>query len=254
MNGNLTELISRYTITYDRKIKRWCAPLKDQLGISTFAYYTLQEEGRFCIFSNYPEQLDFFYQNKLYQICPYLTHPRFFRSGCALIPLTPDSSSQKISVQLHQMDHLFLILQRSGNQLEGFFFINPHLQKNSPLPFLNKLDLLQKFGRYFKREAKPLIQNALDDGYSLSKAKGKAFYERDPNLPLSSQDPTLKQFLKQTEKLSPQEEKCLDLFKQGKSAKDSAKLLGLSKRTIEHYFENIKDKLGCNSKWDLLNY
>lgn len=54
--------------------------------------------------------------------------------------------------------------------------------------------------------------------------------------------------------LSLREKQCLHYFLNGKTAKETAILLGLSHRTIEEYFNNIKKKLGCQYKRDLLGY
>jgi DNA-binding CsgD family transcriptional regulator len=253
MANNLNDLIRRYTILHNRKISRICAPL-NILGISTFAYYTIENDGRFGIVSNYPEQLDFFYSEKLYLKCPYLTHPSFFRSGYALIPLTTDPDYLQTSQQLHKVSHLFLIMKKMQNKIEGFFFTTPELHDQKCTHILNQIDLLNKFGLYFKREAKGLIEQILSDGYNLHDAKGEAFLLRDQCLPLSNTNTPMLQFLKKTTSLSRQEQECLDLFKQGNSAQAAAAILGLSRRTVEHYFENIKDKLGCNSKWELLEW
>ena len=204
--------------------------------------------------SNYPEQLDFFYSNQLYLSCPYLTHPSLSRSGCALIPLTSNQDFLDQSRDLHKVDHLFLMLQKQGNRMEGFFFIKENLTPAECPIFLGYIDLLKKFGKHFKREAKPLIQQALDDGYNMHKAKGNAFLSRDPSLPLSNRDPHVASFLNQVSPLTPQERHCLDLFHQGKSGQATAAIMGLSQRTVEHYFENMKNKLGCSSKWDLLDW
>jgi DNA-binding CsgD family transcriptional regulator len=67
-------------------------------------------------------------------------------------------------------------------------------------------------------------------------------------------DAKRKLFLKTTMAISPQEEKCLELYQQGHSAQSTAAILGLSLRTVESYFENIKYKLQCNSKRDLLQW
>lgn len=252
MSGNLSELVQRYTIKHDRKIKKICAPLKDCLNISTFAYYSIGRDGRFCIMSNFPEQLDFFYSEKLFLQCPYLTHPSLFHSDNVLVPITPDPYFMRLSKQLHQVSHLFLILNQCWTHVEGYFFISNTNGKNATKPFINNLDLLHKFGRHFKREAHELITDATEQGYNLHEAKGKAFLTRDPSLPLSKNSPERLRFLKEISQLSTQENLCVDLYRQGHSAQSTAGILGLSPRTVEHYFENIKNKLGYNSKRDLL--
>lgn len=54
-------------------------------------------------------------------------------------------------------------------------------------------------------------------------------------------------------KLSLREQQCLKYFIKGKTAKETANLIGLSYRTVESYFVNIKKKLGCQYKRDLLS-
>jgi DNA-binding CsgD family transcriptional regulator len=52
--------------------------------------------------------------------------------------------------------------------------------------------------------------------------------------------------------LSHRELECLFLILRGKSAKQTGEIMSLSKRTIESYIENIKNKFGCESKSDLI--
>jgi len=51
---------------------------------------------------------------------------------------------------------------------------------------------------------------------------------------------------------SPRELECLFCLLRGMSAKQIGIILGLSKRTIEFYIDNIKNKVGCNKKSILL--
>lgn len=49
-------------------------------------------------------------------------------------------------------------------------------------------------------------------------------------------------------KLTDRQHQCISLLLQGKTNNQVAEALKLSPRTIESYIENIKNKLGCNSK------
>jgi DNA-binding CsgD family transcriptional regulator len=53
-------------------------------------------------------------------------------------------------------------------------------------------------------------------------------------------------------KLAMRELEVLFFLLRGKTAKEIAEIIGLSKRTIESYIEQIKSKFGCNTKTDLL--
>lgn len=52
--------------------------------------------------------------------------------------------------------------------------------------------------------------------------------------------------------LTESQSKCLFFLLRGKSAKEIAKLLGLSARTVEHYIEAIKIKMDCLTKSQLI--
>jgi DNA-binding NarL/FixJ family response regulator len=52
--------------------------------------------------------------------------------------------------------------------------------------------------------------------------------------------------------LTPRENEVLALLIKGMGTKDIAKMLTLSKRTIEHHIENIKDKMHVSSKYELI--
>lgn len=52
--------------------------------------------------------------------------------------------------------------------------------------------------------------------------------------------------------LTDREHECVFLLIRGKSAKEIGALLSLSKRTIESYIENIKNKMDCRNKAEIL--
>lgn len=252
---DLTDLVKQFTIKNDRTIKKICTPLLDCFGIHCFSYYFINPDGHFGTICSLPEQLLFYYEQELYLTNPWLRHPKLLRSGYAYIPATPDKILLEVSDKKYQVRNMLLILQHQGENLEGFTFVLPTLNPNNCADFfLKNLDLFYKFISYFKLEAKLIIENLKQSDYNLKEAKGELFFEDSTTWPLSKQDPNASHFLKKIDPLSLRESQCLNLFKKGKSAQATAASLGLSQRTVEHYFENIKNKLGCLSKWDLLEF
>lgn len=63
----------------------------------------------------------------------------------------------------------------------------------------------------------------------------------------------MEKYSKKAALLSPRERNCLDLLLKGKTAKETAATLSLSTRTVESYFENIKQKLKCSNKGQLFS-
>ncbi len=52
--------------------------------------------------------------------------------------------------------------------------------------------------------------------------------------------------------LTEREAQCLYHLSEGKSAKETAKLINVSQRTVEFHLNNIKEKVGCRTKIELL--
>lgn len=52
--------------------------------------------------------------------------------------------------------------------------------------------------------------------------------------------------------ISQREHDCLSLLVLGYSAREIAQHLGLSRRTVEHYIESLKSKLGCLKKSEIV--
>ncbi len=249
----LDEIITKHSIKNDRKIKQICLPLIQYLEIEFFTYYFIEEDGHFGILSNAFDFMELYYFQKLYLNNPYMSHPNLFRSGHVYAPCTYDDEIQCILKDQFKADHLFLSLECNPGQMEGFIFANKNSGADTLSDYLEKLDLLNKFSRYFKREAQSIIGRMSSEKYNISQARENEFLHLPENLPLSKNKHLEQQFLAEIWKLSPQEQKCLEMFKLGNSAQSTAAKLGLSQRTVEHYLDNVKIKLGCSSKWDLLN-
>lgn len=53
-------------------------------------------------------------------------------------------------------------------------------------------------------------------------------------------------------RLTPREQQIAEYLLAGKTAKESAQILGLSARTIESYVNTLKNKLGCQKRSELI--
>lgn len=53
-------------------------------------------------------------------------------------------------------------------------------------------------------------------------------------------------------RLSRRQQECLFFLVRGKTAKEIGRILSLSHRTVEYYFDEIKNKLGCQSRREVI--
>lgn len=251
--NTILDIIEQYSVKEDRKIKKICAPLSS-LGISYLWYYFIEADGKFGGLSNDIEYANYYFNSKLHLNVPYYIHPSNFKSGYAFLPGAFADNYQIIVQGKFNVDHLFLILKAQENRVDGFAFYNRNLSLKSLPNYLENIELLERFIRYFKRETASYIREQSHSAFNIQKERGQEFFSLDPSLALVKHSAKDRIFLKEIYGLSPQEERCLELLKQGYTAQATGSILNISPRTVETYINNIKIKLKCNSKLELINY
>lgn len=247
--SELLNVLDRYS-TKDNKIKKICEPLQ-HLGISYLWYYFIDPDGTFGALSNDVEYTGYFIAANMHSNVPYYSHPSYFRSGYVLTPCAFKAQHQETVKNIYCMNDMFLILKAQESRVEGFCFYNRNLSIDHLPYYVSCIDLLEKFICYFKRETKFLIKKQVD--FNIKEDRGDDFFNIEGSLPLVNANLKTKNFLKEVYDLSPQEQKCLELYKRGYTAQASASILNLSSRTVETYINNIKRKFKCSSKLELLD-
>lgn len=247
--SNFEDAFTKFVVKKERPIKSICAPLNDYLNIPIFTYTKLEACGKYVNLSNFSEALEGYYGKKMFLEDPHLIDPKLLRSGTLFIPDFYSSNYFQDICKQARIGQLLVILQSNGNSMEEFCF--GLKEGNHSRTLISNLELLHSFTRYFKREAADIIKRGLSEGFDVKKTKGMLFSERSLS-PLSRKDPQVQKFLNTMLPLTPREIQCVELFKEGKTAQMTAAILGLSQRTVESYFDNIKNKLGCKTKSDLL--
>lgn len=250
---DLSTLVPLYNFKNDKKLKKICSPLEQHLNIPLFAYFKVDSEGRFANLANHPDLVEFWYGEKLYLAHPYLKDPSLLRSGWVTTTIGFDQKTSDIILSTFGVKDDLIFIERFEDTLEAFFFTPKASDPVQLTDLISKLELLRKFAKYFKRETADLLGKMMSEGLNLKRAKGDFFSEDDKTVPLSFSCDNINKFNQAISPLTAREKECLNLFQRGKSAQATAAILGISRRTVEHYFDNIKAKLDCNSKWDLLD-
>jgi DNA-binding CsgD family transcriptional regulator len=142
---------------------------------------------------------------------------------------------------------------------------------------LSNIDLLLKFGAYFEVISQPLIKTCQKKPIYLPKYneskpipeikflierdkilndihshKSRALLKKHNDTDLIKQKYNLISYTNFST-LSIRENECLSLIAKGYTAKEVARVLGLSFRTVEEYINRIKNKLGCFSRRELIS-
>lgn len=258
-----------FSISLSEKIDLITKPASDFLGFSTFGYRRFFLDGSSFGTSNNLSWTNYCLENFDKKIIPNYEEEiravlndeksHFFRIG------VPDNQDIFLS-SLYGLDiwNTCSLYKRSGEGIEGFYFASTRENISIIERYANNLSLLERFSCYFK--------NKLFDIMSLDDLKSATSPTISPSLfetyqhERSKEELDIKNFLLLTPiqkffltingqeiALSSQEFRSLALLSQGKTAKEIARVLKISPRTVEDYIENIKRKTKISSRSQLIN-
>lgn len=213
-------------------------PLK-QLGITYFSYMRSDPDGgRIYLYSN-TEILDSYLKNKYYLRGNKESAPRNYKDQILLWSTLPNQYEYDENVRSRGIDHGMFIFEPKGDSLEAFAFATQKENVGIINTYLTKLDFLKTFTHYFRDKAAALINSAEKSKIILPFHNDKLnFIEKDVNVDFKL--------------LSNRQIECCSLLVNGKTSKEIANLLGLSIRTVEYYISNVKVKLHCKNKAELI--
>ncbi|NQY42607.1 MAG: helix-turn-helix domain-containing protein [Legionellales bacterium] len=121
----------------------------------------------------------------------------------------------------------------------------------------NNINLVKKFIHHFKQDNIHVIEYFKERKFDVSAKKDNYFVTEDYQY-VSEKDRLVATLhalnvLDQDKNITEREWQCLQLYHQGKSANQTGDLLGISRRTVESHFNNLKNKLNVNSKSELID-
>ncbi len=247
-------------------------PLEQLLNISYFSYQKITASGDYSVICNNPEFADFYLEKKFYALDPYLVAPSRYSEGKHIHFISPklpdlDEGLAKIFKGVHRKFYFsesILIIHKSYDFYEIYCF--SFRNSNKPLmPFyLNQIGLLERFITNFKKHHRTLLENINDATVNIAEIRGEDFNLLQPNYHVMDHD-IVDSFLEayspeelrlkgRLKNLTHREEECLYWMIEGKTAAETGKILGISKRTVEVYRDKCRDKLGSHYSFTNLCY
>ena len=122
---------------------------------------------------------------------------------------------------------------------------------------VNNVELVKKFIQHFKHANAHVVEYFKERKFDVSAEKDDYFITENYQY-VSEKDRLVATLhalnvLDKDRNITEREWQCLQLYRQGKSANQTGDLLGISRRTVETHFNNLKDKLNVNSKSQLID-
>ena len=251
---------------YINEIEKICTPLFSNFNMTHFGYLRYMPDGSYLAMSSDINWAEIHLKNDY-------ASSRYFAEEVCSIPdnthhasLWPAFCPTDITLDAlynHNIWHGLNIVHPSSGFVDVYYFATNRENHQVTSLYLNHSDLIRRFIAYFKNEIKNIVLTAKPENYAYSEIYNKVFQSkafREDSIYINN----VENFIKETEikkfkiddslSLSAREIQCMALIANGRTMKEIGKHLNLSPRTIESYLNNLKNKLGCTHKGDIISF
>jgi LuxR family quorum-sensing system transcriptional regulator SolR len=224
------------------------AKLLKQLGIIDFDYMRSYQNGERIYLGNNAKYFDIYFQGKHYLSGNTEYRPDLYKEQAILWSTLPNQKNLDECDRSRNIDHGIVLFQPQHNYTECFSFATYTGNDRIINTYLSNMDVLISFKEYFREKAAHIIKQAETQKITLPFNEksdfSKYFINYDSCNVFISNNKLLTLTKRQLE--------CCYLLMQGKTTKEIAITIGLSRRTVEDYLNHIRSKLGCNNKTELI--
>lgn len=255
MGANLFEIKSSHPIlSTSTEVAAICKPL-EKLAISYFTYTRIHRSGKRIYLTNQPSVLESYLNGKHYLTGNVEGYPDHYTQKIMLWDSLPNQKIFDDVVRSYNFNHGIFIIEPHENHCDFYGLATNNGNSHIINTYLTKLDFIKNFTQYFTEKAKGLVELVSDTEIILpfnDDLKVVDFsiddYDSDPGS-ISSADKKINQ---NRIKLTNRQIDCARLLLGGLQYNEIASQLKLSTRSIEYYIENMKAKLGCRNKSELI--
>ena len=238
-------------------VKEICEPLENHLGISFFNYLRTYNDYSYTFLLNDHREFathyfdlikahDSIFVESLRNTAPN-GPPEYF--------LWPARSPTPVMslIDHHNIANGLTISYRKEHYCESFSFGFTKQSDDKVKFFFDNLTLLKRFCKYFKYQARDIINKSKSiQQASYTETFDFSYHGNKNSKMLSALELPENYDESDISILSKREEHCLKFITMGYSAKQIATELGISPRTVETHINSIKFKTGCKYKSDII--
>ncbi len=236
------------------------SPLK-RLGITVFTFMRKFSDTTQIYISNNANWVVDYFNNALYG--QFISRSlSTYKEGFILYPSDSPLDVFKLARERYDSVHGATYVKPYKDFVDFYFFSGSYTQQHLLDLFVNDSEIFKKFILYFQDRAELIITKAYDHKILLENTNQKntdlswsCINEKDIHSVMSEMRVRKYRFKNDPYKdivLSSRELDVIFCFLNRMATKDIATCLNISQRTVEAYFDNIKLKLSCFSKAEIL--
>ncbi|HXH55377.1 MAG TPA: LuxR C-terminal-related transcriptional regulator [Gammaproteobacteria bacterium] len=264
------------TKLYQKKFTELCKPISDYLGGITSAFYgNVNKDGTGFVIYSLEKWAERVLEKEYYKTEIGMVHPNNMHNGFSFCDAS-DYQEYKDGLLYDgavnfNWTHSFFHVEKNANNdgYVGFGFGAAKDNAQMANRLLNEAQTIKKFIKQLNNQLALIITDDLKESrVDIATLKGGDLFHTQKGLVFNPQEENIKKLhlLKQagfcsnkdtetlltSPNLSPQEINCLRIYLINHSVKQVAETLGLAETTVSSYMENVKNKLHCTSKKQLL--
>jgi DNA-binding CsgD family transcriptional regulator len=256
---SIQTMVESFSANHMKKLAKLTAQLQEHLCIDYFCYQKVTASGQWLLLGNNPDWLHFSADNQFYKNDPSLAQPKNTKAGYFFPELYQEPDFQKTFIDQAILKFGLLSslvsIKKSSTFTEYFIFSSRRVQSISYPIYLNHLNLLTNvYTDYFKQESNRILLKLDDHGVDLNSISDSPFAMSYPGIHVPKVNGALLAIGEGNCTLTDRELDCIQLYAKGLTAKQAAKFISISHRTIEEHLQNAKDKLKLNYKHQLLRH
>ncbi|MBX9587303.1 MAG: helix-turn-helix domain-containing protein [Gammaproteobacteria bacterium] len=243
-------LSKNIAINHSSIVSEICESLSKDLQLTYFNYVKLYPDGKRALLTNRPEWLEVFYANELYKLPEVKTIENHQIGDYQLWATYSDQSSFEIASQEHNIANgITISISLPNNITELYYFGTTRNNYHMQNVYLNNIDSLESFIRYFKNTGEKIIALA---------ESNLIVTEPEPKIELLDMayiNEKIEEFMSECKvssytinangvktKITKNEAQFIRELATNLSISEIALRLNKSKRTADDYVERIKDK------------
>lgn len=244
-------MLGKEFLNYSKDILEICKPLK-QLHLSYFSYTLCKKDGGRIYLTNFPQRLEHYLEKKEYLTGNLESNPENYSPQVISWATLPNQSVIDVCRKMN-LDHGIFIIKPFQEYTEYYGFGTNKNNYSIINTYLTNIDLLDQFTGYFKDKAASIMTEVKKHSIILPFTANNLIAKPDLQAVNGLKNKlTNRQSVKKIQKLTVRQRDCAKLLMEGKSIRVIAEILNLSPRTVETYINNIKIKLNCANKIELI--
>lgn len=258
------DLKNHFSLSSSHEVAQICDSALSSIGITYFNYIKIYDDGSRELLTNNSPWIDHFYKNALYKSVGAIDIEYLLPKGYFLwSELKQDDPAYEQGRETFNIDNGVSFVVKKNKETLLYIFGSSRDNYSINNFYVRNIDLFKRFILYFNDKASSLLYKAsknrifLPDKQVIQPRKLKQIdFSVNKRMEFFDKTRIDRFFLLNQEKevyLTRREAECMTYVIKGASAKQIAKILNISYRTVQSHIQNVREKLDCSRKDELEN-